>query len=92
MMRWENNHNQYEPWWKEQGRFHHPATPGGRQGSIDDFWTLDPTQKLINTLTKRKIWAKSKNSHTQIGFGKNIYLLILFSTLLTNTSLLFLTC
>jgi len=43
----------------------------------------------INTLTKRKIWAKSENSHTQIGLGKDIYLLILFSALLTGSFLLF---
>jgi len=31
-----------------------------------NFYTLDPTQKPINTLTKINIWAKSKNSHMQI--------------------------
>jgi len=61
--------------WK-QGRFHRLATPGSRPGSTDHFYALDPTQKLINTLTKRKIWAKSENSHTQIGLEKDIYLLI----------------
>jgi len=44
----------------------------GRPGSIDHFYTLDPIQKLINMLTKRKIWAKSENSDTQIGLGKDI--------------------
>ena len=31
------------------------ATPGRRPDSIDNFCTLDPIQKPINTLTKRKI-------------------------------------
>jgi len=62
ILTWERELNSLQGW------FHRPATPGGRPDSIDDFWTLDPTQKPINTLTKRKICAKSENSHTQIGF------------------------
>ena len=44
--------------------------PRRSSGSIDNFCALDPTQKPINTLTKRKIWAKFENSHTQIGSKK----------------------
>jgi len=44
----------------------------------------------LTHLKKIKFWAKSENSHTQRGLRKDIYLLILFSTLLTGLSLLFL--
>ena len=43
---------------KLQGRFHRPATLGGRPDSIDNFCTLGPTQKPINTLTKIYILGK----------------------------------
>jgi len=41
--------------WQQYDTFHRLVTPGGRPGSIDDFWILDSTQKSINTLIKKKL-------------------------------------
>ena len=49
-----------------QWRFHRPATPDTRLSSIGNFFTLGSTQKLINTLTKKKkILGKLFHIHRQ---------------------------
>jgi len=56
-----------------QRRFHRPAIPGGRSGSIDKFCTLGPTQKPISTLTKKLLSKLSSQTNVRAYTGKETH-------------------